>query len=420
MPIITDTLLKAKKPPATGRIEIKDDRCAGLEFRLTTAGAASWSLRFRDPQTGKPSRFTIGRYPDVGIAAARERGNAVRRDVAAGINPVERKYRERHDASAKTFQGLAERYMEEHARRFKRSAQADERCLQMHILPVWANRRYDQIERADVIELVETIVGKGTPVQANRVQALVSKIFSFAVDAALLKFNPCSRLRKRGAETRKTRVLSDEEVRQFWSRSVLPPVTRRVGLALRLALLTGCRSGEVAGIRRNEISDIDVSGKASWLIPADRSKNGRAHFVPLSEPARAVIRSAMDLTDDSDDYLFPSPLGRAGPIQGHALTTSMRRMATKIEGAALKTWQADLPSPHDLRRTVATRLSQMGTLPETVSAILNHTRGDVTGRHYDHYQRAPEKRAALDAWAAAVTELVEGKSGNVVRLAVTA
>ena len=90
MPIITDTLLKAMKPPAVGRIEIKDDRCAGLEFRLTKAGVASWSLRFRDPQTGKPSRFTIGRYPDVGIAAARERGNALRKEVAAGINPVER------------------------------------------------------------------------------------------------------------------------------------------------------------------------------------------------------------------------------------------------------------------------------------------------------------------------------------------
>lgn len=98
-----------------------------------------------------------------------------------------------------------------------------------------------------MIELVEAIVKKGTPVQANRVQALVSTIFSFAVDAALVKFNPCSRLRKRGAETRDTRVLSDDEIRQFWRRAVLPPITRRVGLVLRLALLTGCRSGEVAG-----------------------------------------------------------------------------------------------------------------------------------------------------------------------------
>jgi integrase len=419
MPIITDTLLKAMKPPAAGRIEIKDDRCAGLEFRLTRAGAASWSLRFRDPQTGKPSRFTIGRYPDVSIAAARERGNALRRDVAAGINPVERKYRDRHDASAKTFQGLAARYMEEHARRFKRSARADERYLERHILPVWAKRRYDQIERADVIELVETIVGNGTPVQANRVQALVSKIFSFAVDASLVKFNPCSRLRKRGAETRETRVLTDEEIRQFWQRAVLPPITRRVGLALRLALLTGCRSGEIAGICRKELSDIGIPGKASWLIPADRSKNGRAHFVPLSDPARAVVLSALELIADDAEYLFPSPVEHGGPISSHALTTAMRRMAGKIDGTAKKTWDADPPSPHDLRRTVATRLSQLGILPENVSAVLNHVRTDITSRHYDHYQRAAEKRAALDVWASAVAGIVEGNS-NVVRLAVTA
>jgi hypothetical protein len=169
MPIITDTLLKAKRPPAAGRIEIRDDRCAGLEFRLTKAGTASWSLRFRDPQTGKPSRFTIGRYPDVGIAAARERGNALRKDVAAGINPVQRKYRDRHDASINTVSMLADRYMNEHARRFKRSANADQRNLRLHILPKWAKRRYDQIERADVVELVETIIAEGLPVQANRV-----------------------------------------------------------------------------------------------------------------------------------------------------------------------------------------------------------------------------------------------------------
>ena len=388
-------------------------------FRLTKAGAASWSLRFRNPQTGKPSRFTIGRYPDVGIAAAREKGNALRRDVAAGINPVERKYRDRHNANNNTVSALADRYLVEHARRFKRSAAADERNLRLHILPKWGKRRYDQIERADVIELVEAMIGKGTPVQANRVQALVSKMFSFAVDASLLKFNPCSRLRKRGAETRETRVLTDEEIRQFCRRSVLPPVTRRVGLALRLALLTGCRSGEVTGISLKEISDIDVPGKASWLIPENRSKNGRAHFVPLSEPARIAVLSAVELISDDAEYLFPSPVEHNRPITSHALTIAMRRMAAKIDGAAKKTWDADPPSPHDLRRTVATRLSQSGIPAEDVSAVLNHVRTDVTGRHYDHYQRAAEKRVALDAWAATVTEIIEGKS-NVVRLAVSA
>jgi integrase len=231
-----------------------------------------------------------------------------------------------------------------------------------------------------------------------------------------VKFNPCSRLRKRGAETRETRVLTDEEIRQFWQRSVLPPISRRVGLALRLVLLTGCRSGEIAGICRKELSDIDIPGKASWLIPVDRSKNGRAHFVPLSEPARTVVLSALELIEDGGEYLFPSPVGPGGPITSHALTVAMRRMTTTIVGAAKKSWDAEPPSPHDLRRTVATRLSQSGIPPEDVSAVLNHVRTDVTGRHYDHYQRSAEKRVALDAWAAAVINIVERKSDNVVRL----
>ena len=419
MPIITDTLLKAKKPPAAGRIEIKDDRCAGLEFRLTKAGAASWSLRFRDPQTGKPSRFTIGRYPDVGIAAARERGNALRKDVAAGINPVVRKYRDRHDASAKTFQGLAARYMEEHARRFKRSAHADQRCLETAHPADVGKRRYDQIERADVIEFVEAIVKKGTPVQANRVQALVSMIFSFAVDAALVKFNPCSRLRKRGAETLKTRVLSDDEIRQFWRRSVLPPVTRRVGLALRLVLLTGCRSGEVAGISHKEIPDIDVPGKASWLIPADRSKNGRAHFVPLSEPARAVIKSAIELTDDGDEYLFPSPVEARRSCQRSRADDSYAADGGQDRGrgsqdVAGRTTIAPRSQAHRRYAAVADRHTARNGIgnPQPHSAACHRQ----TLRSLSTRRREARRTGCLGG---DVTEIVEGKSGNVVRLTVS-
>jgi integrase len=168
---------------------------------------------------------------------------------------------------------------------------------------------------------------------------------------------------------------------------------------LRLVFLTGCRPGEAAGIARTELADLDTSGKAAWLLPADRSKNGRAHLIPLSETARLTVLAAKELIADSDSYLFPSPVERGGPITGHALTVAMRRLSNKIDGPALKTWKADPPSPHDLRRTVATRLSQLGTPPEDVAAILNHVRSDVTGRHYDQYRRAAEKRAALDQWA---------------------
>lgn len=409
---LTDSTIKGIKPPKTGRIEVADLRCAGLALRVTAANVRSWCFRFRDPQTGEDARSTIGRYPDISLGKARQAADGLRAKVADGINPIEQKRSDRHHASNKTFRLLADRYLEEHARRFKRSADADDRNLRLHILPKWAKRRYDHIERADVIELAEGIVKSGLPVQANRVQALISMIFSFAVDADLVKSNPCFRLRKRGVETAETRILSDDEIRQFWRRAILPPVTRRVGLALRLALLTGCRSGEVAGIARTELSDLKTADGAAWLLPAERSKNGRAHFVPLSELARSAVLSALELISDEDEFLFPSPVQAGGPITGHALTVAMRRMSEKIEGSALKTWKAEPPSPHDLRRTVATRLSQMGTPPEDVAAILNHVRSDVTGRHYDQYQRSTEKRRALEMWAGTIQAITMGGAGN--------
>src|SRR4051794_12202117 len=171
---LTDILVRGVTPPLSGRIELSDSRCPGLEFRVTSGGARSWSFRFRDPQSGRVKRATIGTYPEISLADARRRGNDLRRAVGAGLNPVEEKRRQREESQTKTFAALAERYLNEHARRFKRSAATDERNLRLHVLPHWADRRYDTIQRRDVIELCERMVAAGTPTNANRVQALIS------------------------------------------------------------------------------------------------------------------------------------------------------------------------------------------------------------------------------------------------------
>src|SRR5258708_5589327 len=168
---LTDSTIKGIRPPKAGRIEVADLRCAGLAFRVTSANVRSWCFRFRDPQTGKDARSTIGRYPDISLGKARQAADGLRGKVADGINPVKQKRSDRADASGKAFRVLADRYLDEHARRFKRSHAADEASLRLHILPKWSRRRFDQIERTDVIELVEGIVRAGFPVQANRVQA---------------------------------------------------------------------------------------------------------------------------------------------------------------------------------------------------------------------------------------------------------
>ena len=250
---LTDVYLRSVAPPAAGRLDIIDLKTTGLSFRITASGARSWNFRFRDPKSARTTRATIGPYPTVPLAKARKQAEALRRQIAGGENPIERNRREREHADTKTFAALADRYLREHARRHKRSADADDRNLRLHVLPKWRNRRYDEIGRADVIELVEGLVTAGKPTLANRVQALISGVFGFAMDADLVKGNPCARLRRRGAENVGRRVLADDELRLFWPSIVLAPVSRRVGLALRLVLLSGARPGEVAGMSRAEI-----------------------------------------------------------------------------------------------------------------------------------------------------------------------
>jgi integrase len=330
----------------------------------------------------------------------------MRHHVAAGENPVERRRREREAATRKTFQVLADRYMDEHANRHKRSAGADERNLRLHVLPKWRNRRYDEVSRADVIELVEGLVSAGKPTLANRVQALLSSVFGFAMDADLLKGNPCARLRRRGVEKVRRRVLSDDEIRLFWPGIVQSPVSRRVGLALQLILLTGVRPGEAAGIARAELEYIGENGQARWVIPVERSKNRRAHLVPLSNLARRTIISALELVSDEDDHLFPSRLVGDAPITAHALAVAIARFAGALDPKVAKTWCAELPSLHDLRRTVATRLAELGIAKEDRDAVLNHTPRDVGKKHYDLYDREREKRRALELWSGQVQRII--------------
>ena len=228
------------------------------------------------------------------------------------------------------------------------------------------------------------------------------------MDADLVKGNPCSRLRRRGVESIGRRVLTDDEIRLFWSGIMRKPVSPRVGLALRMVLLTGCRPGEVAGIARAELENLTEKGRARWILPAARSKNGRTHLVPLSELARRTVLSAVDLAGNSE-YLFASRAIKGAPITAHALSVAMARFAANFDPEAAKSWQTEPPSPHDLRRTIATRLAELGIPKEDRDAVLNHTPRDVGKRHYDLYDRELEKRSALELWAHMLSTIIENK-----------
>src|SRR3984893_97586 len=112
---LTDTLIRTVAAPASGRVEISDERCSGLTFRVTANEVRSWSFRFRDPRSNRLTRATLGTYPDMSLAEAREKAIDMRRAVAKGTNPVEEKRREREQAMTRNFGGLRDRYLQEHA-----------------------------------------------------------------------------------------------------------------------------------------------------------------------------------------------------------------------------------------------------------------------------------------------------------------
>jgi integrase len=418
--VLTDTRIRGLKPAAKGQTDVKDVRSPGLFLRITT-DAKTWAFRFTDPVTGKRLRMTLAKYPDLGLADARERAQELRTLVAQGVNPIEAKQRDREEAPKKTFQALADRYIQEHATRFKKSADADNRNLRLHVLPVWGKRKFAGIGRADVIELIEGLIAADKPVLANRVQALVSKIFSFAVDSALLEINPAVRLKKRAQEKAITRTLSDDEVRLFWSRISSPPLSPSTGIALKLALLTGLRAGEVAGIHRRELVDLDDPDRAAILLSGSRVKNKRDHLVPLSPIARQLVLDAQQIAGAAAaNFLFPSRHGKAEALDPHALAKGMSRFAAELpDGDDTRSWKAEPPTPHDLRRSLATRLSALGVPREDRMAVLNHKDAGVHAKHYDKYERQAEKRRALNLWANALADILAGEGDrdrNVIRL----
>jgi integrase len=414
---LTDVFVRSAKPAGAGRTEISDLRCVGLVLRIAEDGGKSWSFRFR-ARTGKQTRATIGRYPDVALTAARQTADAMRRSVAEGRNPVEEKRAAAMaPGSAGTFGGLAKRYLEEYSRRRKRSSEGDERNLRKHVLPQWEGRRFEDIKRKDVIELVEGLVTDGKPTLANRVQSLISGVFTFAMDADLSEVNPCHRLRKRGVENVGRRVLSDEEIPLFWSRIVEPPGIQRTGLALRLTLLTGARISEVAGISRTELERLGDTSRAAWIIPGARTKNGRDHLVPITPLARDLVLDLLEGLGPSDEYLLPTySRHRTGPVSGKSLAQAMKNFGLRLSGdiPAARTWRAERPTPHDLRRTVETRLAELRVPKEVRDRVLNHTPRDVGSKHYNLHDYADEKREALTRWSLSLNAIVAPSPANVV------
>ncbi len=365
-----------------------DDALPGFGLRIYPTNRKAFVLSYRT--NGRKRLLTLGTYgAPLTLEEARDTARRELAKVLDGKDPVAQR---RRNSQVETFADLARLYLERHARTNKKasSAREDERIINRELLPKWGQRKATDIRRRDVIELLDGIKDRGAPIMANRVLALVRKVYNFGIGRDIVEINPCVQVQMPGKERQRQRVLEDNELRALWT--ALDDLGPTVGALFKMRLLTLQRGGELAPMRWD---DIDLES-GWWTIPPEYTKNALAHRVPLSPQALAVLKE-LERHKHASGWVFPSPTKPNQHIANIGKATVRAKAASGVDFV-----------PHDLRRTGASRLTGLGVPRLVVSKILNHVESGVTAV-YDRHSYDGEKRHGLDLWSQYVERLVSGQ-----------
>ncbi len=399
--LLTDRFVNGNARPKT-RQAYFDTKVRGLTLRWTPSGAKSWWFVYR--VGGKPSQWMpLGAPPKPSLADVRRLASDHRRDVDQGIDPIAKAKAAREAAEAEarqaaqqaqaeaqaaasvfTFRDMAQLY-KAFAKGRKKEWAADMQKIEKYLIPAWGDRPLRDITRTHVHELLDTVVAKGLTTGVNRLQAVISRIFTVALDRSLVEAHPAARMLKRFEEVPGERVLSDDELRALWTG--LEAFPGRAADCLRLRLLLGQRGGETAGMLWREV-DLDA---ALWEMPGSRTKNGHPHAVPLPAEALTILTRRRQALPETEPRVFP----------GLTVRSDDHRALSVLHGGQY-TWI-------DLRRTVGTRLGDLGYDDTTIGRTLNHAKATITGKVYNKALYLPEKTAALAAWDRELRRIFDGK-----------
>src|SRR6516165_10482293 len=238
---LTKLFVASVKQHQEGQVDYWDTHVSRFGLRVSAGGQKSWVTIYR--HNARLRRMTLGSYPTLSLADARQLARAALRDAAHGADPAGEKQAQRR---AESFGELAELYLDKHAKVLKRSWREDERTINRELLPRWKNWKAIEIKRKHVIAMLDEIAGRGSGIMANRTRALTSKIFNFAIQRGVVEYNPVHNVPIPGEERRRDRVLTEEEIRHVWKaldRERLP-----IAVTLKLALLTAQRRSEILGM----------------------------------------------------------------------------------------------------------------------------------------------------------------------------
>ncbi len=357
-------------------------------------GGGSWRLRYR-PQPGAAQRWHTINNDARNIefdAVVRKMAELVANLTLNGIDP-----KAQRPKSQQTFAAAFELWLERHAKVHKKSWASDEGLYHRHINARLGGDQLGKVDRTRVIEVLDDIARAVTPIQANRCQSLISAVFSWALDEALISSHPALRIRKRGAETARDTVMSDDQLRAFWHG--LDEVGEPAVTILKLLLLLGCRLQEITGAKAAEFR---LTDNAQWVLPSTRSKNKQSHIVPLPPLAIELIEAAMARRDGSE-FLFPARLAVDGAFNQNFVSRRCRYLYRSIAVSGMRL--------HDLRHQAATGMARSGVPLEIRQLVQNQMTGrsKSVGARYDQHEYSAEKLRALTMWQNALLAVTAGQ-----------
>lgn len=357
--------------PNGKRQEFCDPYLKGFGLRVSKTGAKTFYVRFR--YRGKIERKTIGSYPVFSLLEAKTQASKIIAQAEKG---------ELHKAAEQklTIKEAYDRFIQLYAKIHNKDwAGSDSRLKKF--MAEYGSMNLVDLHRRDIIAFLDKLVADGTPTQANRARAALSRFLNWCVERTYIDHSPCHGTPKPAKENSRDRVLNDDEISKLYN--ACHGFSYPFGPLFQILLLTAQRRGEVSEMRWSEL---DLKNK-TWTIPKERAKNAKAHIVPLSAPVVEILEDIPRFL--RSDFVFTTT-GKT-PVSGHG---KYKYRLDKILGA-------DDWVPHDLRRTAASGMARLEVPPYVVEKILNHVSGTFSGvlGVYNQYGYDREKREALNKWA---------------------
>jgi integrase len=378
---LTELTVRSLKPAAAAYV-VWDDRQHGLAIRVQPTGSKSWYVVYS--LRNRVRWYHLGNANAIGLADARKLAAEVMLDVIRGKDPAAERKAER---GAGTFAELAERYLEQHAKKHNKSWQQPDRLVRRYLLPKWGKLQAATIVRADVKAIMAKIAA---PILANQVLAAGSSIFSWAVKQEFLAANPCRGVDRNETRSRE-RILADSEVPLFWT--AFDDAGLVVSCALKTLLLTGQRPGEVTHMRREHLKDgwWEMPGAPVPELAWPGTKNGASHRVWLPAPVREILAELDD--GATTGFVFAGANKR--------LDGAMRAVCSQLG--------VERATPHDLRRTHGSTITALGFGRDAMNRVQNHLEGGIA-TVYDRHAYAEENRRVMEAVAGKIVGLATGET----------